>query len=148
MLLSLLTSALMLGMKLASVEIVRLKQQEMSRMEAEHDTMLRELQDELQAAVGSPEEAREVEKVFAARRSRLYTLAPSSVLPSPVAAPIDSAAAVDSAVGNVPAGPEVAAAFRACLASLLCCIAKTIFRIRGWSAAGTLCGGNPDGKCA
>jgi hypothetical protein len=119
MLLSVLTSALMLGMKVASVEIVRLQQQEMSRMEAERDTMLRELQEELQAAVGSPEEAREVEKVFTARRSRLYTLGPSSVLPSPVAAPTDSA--VDSAAGNVPAGAEVAAAFRACLASPLYC---------------------------
>jgi hypothetical protein len=58
MLLSLLTSALMLGMKLASVEIVRLEQQEMSRMEAERDTMLRELQEELKA--------REGEKVFTA----------------------------------------------------------------------------------
>jgi hypothetical protein len=121
MLLSLLTSALMLGMKLASVEIIRLEQQEMSRMEAERDTMLRELQEELQAAVGSPEEARQVEKVFTARRSRVYTLGPSSVLPSPVVAPTDSAV-YDSAVGNVPAGAEVAPAFRACLASLLCCI--------------------------
>ena len=119
MLLSLLTSALMLGMKLASIEIVRLKQQEMSRMEAERDTMLRELQEELQAAVGSPEEAREVEKVFTARRSRLSTHGPSSFLPSPVAAPTESA--VDSAVGNVPAGAEVAAAFRARLASPLYC---------------------------
>ena len=66
MLLSLLTSALMLGMKLASVEIIRLEQQEMSRMEAERDMMLRELQEELKAVVGSPEEAREVEKVFRA----------------------------------------------------------------------------------
>ena len=148
MLLSLLTSALMLGMKLASVEIVRLKQQEMSRMEAEHDRMLRELQEELQEALGSREEAHEVAKVFTARRSRLSRFGPNSILPSPVAAPTDSSAAIDSAVGNVPAGPEVAAAFRACLASLRCCIAKTIFRIRGWSAAGTLCGGNPDGKCA
>ncbi len=121
MLLSLLTSALMLGMKLASVEIVRLKQQEMSRMEVERDTMLRELQEELQAAVGSPEEAREVEKVFTARRSRLFTLGSSSILPSSVAAPTDST--IDRAVDNVPAGPEVATAFRACLASLLCCIA-------------------------
>jgi hypothetical protein len=58
MLLSLLTSSLMLGMKLASVEIVRLEQQEMSRMEAERDAMLRKLQEELKA--------REVAKVFAA----------------------------------------------------------------------------------
>jgi hypothetical protein len=91
----------------------------MSRMEAERDTMLRELQEELQAAVGSPEEAREVEKVFTARRSRLSTHGPSSILSSPVAAPTDSA--VDSAVGNVRARPEVAAAFRACLASPLYC---------------------------
>jgi hypothetical protein len=105
----------MLGMKLASVEIVRLKQQEMSRMEAERDTMLRELQEELQAAVGSAEEAREVEKVLTARRLRLSTHGPSSILSSPVDAPTESA--VDSAVGNVPAGAEVAPAFRACLAS-------------------------------
>jgi hypothetical protein len=79
--------------------------------------MLRELQEELQAAVGSPEEAREVEKVFTARRSRLSTQGPGSILSSPVNAPTDSA--VDSAVGHVPAGAEVAPAFRACLASPL-----------------------------
>ena len=109
--LSLLTSALMLGKKLASVEMVRLKQHEISRMEAERDTMLQELQQELQAAVGSPEEAREVEKIFTARRSSRHSvLGLSSVLPSPFPAPTESA--------DVSIGSQVAA-FRRCLDSML-----------------------------
>ena len=91
LMLSLLTSAIMLGSKLASFEIVRLKQQEMDRMEAERETMLQELQEELEASLGSPEEAHEVEKIFAARRSRIFVLGPSSVLPVPVPAPAEAA---------------------------------------------------------
>jgi hypothetical protein len=92
LMLSLLTSAIMLGSKLASFEIVRLKQQEMDRMEAERDTMLQELQEELEASLGSPEEAHEVEKIFAARRhSRISVFGPSSVLPVPVPAPAEAA---------------------------------------------------------
>jgi len=110
LMLSLLTSAIMLGSKLASVEIVRLKQQEMDRMEAERDTMLHELQEELEASLGSPEEAHEVEKIFAARRHSLNGLpAPvftprgkNRLLPAPVPAPAEAA---DS---HLSAGSQVA----------------------------------------
>jgi hypothetical protein len=106
LMLSLSTSAIMLGSKLASVEIVRLKRHEMDRIEAERDTMLRELQAELEASLGSPEEAHEVEKIFAARRqSRISVLGPSSVLPVPAPAPAEVA---DS---NLSAGSQVAICF-------------------------------------
>jgi hypothetical protein len=85
--LSMLTSALMLGSKLASFEIIRLKQQEIVRIEAERDIMLQELQEELEAAVSNPRLSHHVESIFAARRSRLFVSGPNSVLPSPVPAP-------------------------------------------------------------
>jgi hypothetical protein len=113
LMLSLLTSAIMLGSKLASFEIVRLKQQEMDRMEAERDTMLHELQEELEASLGTPEEAHEVEKIFAARRrSRISVLGPSSVLPAPV--PVHAEAA-DS---HLSAGSQVAVCLTALFSSL------------------------------
>ena len=130
LMLSLLTSAIMLGSKLASFEIVRLKQQEMDRMEAERDTMLQELQEELEASLGSPEEAHEVEKIFAARRrSRISVLGPSSVLPAPV--PVHAEAA-DS---HLSAGSQVAVCFRRLLCfllSLACKHRRVCRRCTGW----------------
>ena len=79
----------------------------MDRMEAERDTMLQELQEELEASLGSPEEAHEVEKIFAARRrSRISVLGPSSVLPAPIPLPAEAA---DS---NLSAGSQVAVCSR------------------------------------
>ena len=75
-------------------------------MEAERDTMLHELQEELEASLGSPGEAHEVEKIFAARRrSRISVLGPSSVLPAPVPLP------AEAANSNLSAGSQVAVCF-------------------------------------
>ena len=124
LMLSLLTSAIMLGSKLASFEIVRLKQQEMDRMEAERDTMLQELQEELEASLGSPEEAHEVEKIFAARRhSRISVLGPSSVLPVPVPTPAEAA---DS---HLSAGSQVAVCFRRLLRFPLSLACKALLHL-------------------
>jgi hypothetical protein len=139
LMLSLLTSAIMLGSKLASFEIVRLKQQEMDRMEAERETMLHELQEELEASLGSPEEAHEVEKIFAARRhSRMDVLGPSSVLPLPVYTPRGKnrllpapvPAPADAADSHLSAGSQVAVCFRRLLCFLLSLACKALLRLR------------------
>ena len=139
LMLSLLTSAIMLGSKLASFEIVRLKQQEMDRMEAERDTMLHELQEELEASLATPGEAHEVEKIFAARRHSLNGLAApvftprgkNRLLPAPVPA---HAEAADS---NLSAGSQVAICFSKPLCFLLspasaCKHRRVCRRCTGW----------------
>ncbi len=143
LMLSLLTSAIMLGSKLASVEIVRLKQQEMDRMAAERDTMLHELQEELEASLGSPGEAHEVEKIFAARRrSRISVLGPSSVPPAPVPTPAEAA---DS---NLSAGSQVAVCFsKTALFSSLTRMQSTAASAAGAPGGGTI-QGKPGEKCA
>jgi hypothetical protein len=127
LMLSLSTSAIMFGSKLASVEIVSLKRHEMDRIEAERDTMLRELQAELEASLGSPEEVHEVEKIFAARRhSQTSVLAPSSVLPVPAPAPAEAA---DS---NLSVGSQVAICFSKALCFLLSLACKHRRVCRRW----------------
>jgi hypothetical protein len=150
LMLSLLTSAIMLGSKLASFEIVRLKQQEMDRMEAERDTMLQELQEELEASLGTPGEVHEVEKIFAARRHSVNGLpAPvftprgkNRLLPAPVPAPAEAA---DS---HLSAGSQVAVCFtKTAVFSSLSRMQSTAASAAGAPGGGTI-HGEPGEKCA